>query len=152
MKHEGMVHALEEIRRLLRPGGSLIDIHPVPESWVVEVHQGNRILFAEPWRGPDYHDDDVQQADDALAQTIKRRVFIQERDSEFDFLMYGSSVAELREFIAEASAHQDRPYDEAVAAREAALAARVQAMMQAAGESAEVAHHDRVRIARLRPI
>jgi SAM-dependent methyltransferase len=30
MEHRGMVHALQEIRRLLKPRGILIDIHPVP--------------------------------------------------------------------------------------------------------------------------
>ena len=43
-----MVHALEEIQRLLRPGGSLIDIHPFPEVPLIEVYQGGRVLFAEP--------------------------------------------------------------------------------------------------------
>jgi len=28
MEHEGMVHALEEIHRLLKPAGTLIEIHP----------------------------------------------------------------------------------------------------------------------------
>jgi len=74
------------------------------------------------------------------------------RSGQIDFLIYGSSVAELRDFMAEASAHRDRPTDEVVAAREAELAARVEAIMRAAGEGAEVAHHERARLARLRPI
>lgn len=34
MPREGMVHALHEIHRLLRPGGILIEIHPVHGAWV----------------------------------------------------------------------------------------------------------------------
>jgi hypothetical protein len=35
MEYGGMVHALEEIHRLLKPSGRLIDIHPVAEaSWL----------------------------------------------------------------------------------------------------------------------
>jgi len=151
MKHEGMVHALEEIQRLLRPGGSLIDIHPVPEAWVIEVYQGSRVLFAEPWRDDDYYDEDVRQAEDALAQIVRRRLVVIERSGEFDFRIYGSSVAELRDFLAKENAYDDRPEDEAAAARKAELYARVEAIMQAAGEGAEVAHHERGRIARLRP-
>ena len=30
MEHESMVHALEEIRRTLKPNGILIDLRPVP--------------------------------------------------------------------------------------------------------------------------
>jgi len=48
MKYEGMVHALEEIQRLLRPDGSLIDIHPVLEAPLIEAYQGDRVLLAEP--------------------------------------------------------------------------------------------------------
>ena len=94
----------------------------------------------------------MRQAEDALAQIVQRRLFVIERSGEFDFLMYGSSVAALRDFIAKANAYDDRPTDEAVAAREAELAARVEEIMQAAGKGAEVAYHERGRIARLRPM
>ena len=152
MKHEGMVHALEKIQRLLRPGGSLIDIHPVPQAWLIKVYQGSRVLFAEPWRDHDDYDEDLRQAEDALADIVRRRLFAIERSGEFDFLTYGSSVAELRDYMAKANAYDDRPKDEAVAAREAELAARVEEIMQAAGEGVEVTHHERARIARLKPV
>ncbi|MDL1920556.1 class I SAM-dependent methyltransferase, partial [Chloroflexi bacterium CFX5] len=32
-----MVHALKEIRRILKPGGTLIDLRPVEENWSVET-------------------------------------------------------------------------------------------------------------------
>ncbi|MGQ0601734.1 MAG: hypothetical protein ACT4QE_08570 [Anaerolineales bacterium] len=107
-------------------------------------------MFAEP--SPVYTDEDYRQADDALAQVVGRRVFDVEGSSEFDFLIYGSFVAELADFLAQANAYDDRPEDEAVAARKTELAARVEAIMRAAGEGAEVAYHERGRIARLRPI
>ena len=47
MVHSGMVHALEEIHRLLKPDGMLINIHPVPEGYFIKVIQGDRTLFAE---------------------------------------------------------------------------------------------------------
>ncbi len=150
MKYEGMVHALEEIHRLLRPGGNLIDIHPVLKSPLVEVYQGSRVLFVEPYPGYDY-EEDLRQAEDALAQIVQRRLFVVERNGEFDFVTYGSSVAELRDFLVKAGAYDDRPKDEAVAARAAELAARVEEIMHAAGEGAEVAYHERGRIARLNP-
>ena len=109
-------------------------------------------MFAEPWRVHDGYDEDLRQAEDALADIVRRRLFVIERSGEFDFLYYGSSVAELRDFLAEADAYDDRPIAEAVAARRADLYARAEEFMQAAGEGAEVAHHERGRIARLRPM
>jgi hypothetical protein len=150
MKHEGMVHALEEIHHLLKPDGNLVDIRPVVEAPLIEVYQGGRVLFAQP--NPDYSAEDYRQADNALAQAIQRRFFVLERSRQFDFLVYGSSVAELRDYVAEANAFEDGPKDEAAAAREAERVARVEGIMQGAGEGAEVATHKRAHIARLRAI
>ena len=147
-----MVHALEQIHRLLTPGGALIDIHPVPQAWLAEVHQGGRVLFSEPWRDHDYCDEDVVHAQDALAQVIQRRVFAVERRAEFDFLTYGSSVAELRDFLLKESAYKEGPEDEAEEAAKAELYSRVEGSWHGAGDGAEVARRERARIARLRPL
>lgn len=146
-----MVHALEEIHRLLRPDGYLIDIHPVLEAPLIEVHQGAKVVFAEPSPAYDY-EEDLQQAERALAQIIQRRLFVLERSGEFDFLTYGSSIAELRDYWARAGAYDESPKDEAVTAREAELYVRVEKVMQAAGQGAEVVGHERGRIARLKPV
>jgi hypothetical protein len=150
MKYEGMVHALEEIHRLLRPAGSLIDIHPVLEAPLIEVYQGPQVVFAEP--SPDYFGEDYRQAEHALAQVVSRGLFVIERSGEFDFLTYGSSVAELRDFMAKANAYDDSPKDESAVAAEEELYARVDELMQASGEQAEVVYHERARIARLKPV
>lgn len=150
MKYEGMVHALEEIQRLLKSGGCLIDIHPVREAPLIKVYQGDRTLLAEP--SPVFTDEDYRRADDALAQVVQRRLFVVEGSREFDFFIYGSSVAELADFLTQANAYDDRPADEAMTARQAELATRVEAAMRTAGDGAEVAYHERGRIVRLRPI
>lgn len=147
-----MVHALQEIQRLLTSGGVLIDIHPVPQAWLAEVHQAGRVLFAMPWRDHDYYDEDVRQAENALAQVIERRLFVAEGRGEFDFLTYGSSVAELRDFMVQESAHRDGPQDEADEAAKAELYARVEQILRAAGGGAVVARRERTLIARLRPL
>lgn len=146
------MHALQEIRRLLTLGGVLIDIHPVPQAWLAEVHQAGRVLFAEPWRDHDYYDDDVRQAENALARVIERRLFVVEGRGEFDFLIYGSSPAELRDFLVQESAHRDGPQDEAEEAAKVELFARVEQILRAAGGGAEVARRETVRISRLRPV
>ena len=42
-----MVHALEETRRLLKLDGVLVNMLPIPEGYIIEVHHDGRILFAE---------------------------------------------------------------------------------------------------------
>lgn len=147
-----MVHALEEIHRLLRPDGCLIAIRPVSGASLSEVYQDSKALFAEPVPVPAYDREVISKAEDALAQVIERGLFVVERGGEFEYLQYGSSVGELLDYLTTANAFHEWPKDETVAAREAELAARVEAVMQEAGAGAEVATHEKARIARLRPI
>ena len=145
-----MVHALEEIHRLLKPDGILIDIHPVPEGYFIKALQGDRILFAE--RKRETCSDDVLHAEDALVEIVEHDLFTLERRAEFDFLTYASSVQELRDYWEELNAFEHDPQDEAINAREENLYAQVEEIMLASGVGAEVAIHERARITRLRPV
>lgn len=150
MAHEGMVHALEEIHRLLRPHGRLIDIHPVRDAPVIKVIRAGKVLFAEAV--PAHDDEDYRQADAAVAKAVRRRLFAVERRTTFDFPTYAASIGELREYLEDANAYEDRADNRATAAQQAALAARVEQAIRAAGKGAEVVHHEWARIARLRPV
>jgi hypothetical protein len=150
MDHEGMVHALEEIRRLLKPSGVLIDIHPIPEGYIIMAVQRGRILFAE--RKLEHCSEDVLCAEEALAESIERNLFAVDRHAEFDFLTYAPSVRELRAYWDELNAYEGDPKDEATIARVEKLYAQVEQIMQETGAGAEVAIHERARIARLRPV
>ena len=143
-----MVHALEEIRRLLKPDGSLIDIHPFPEAPMIEIQQGGKIVFGEPVPAHGY--EDKRQAENALAQVVQCRLFVVEGSAAFDFLIYGSSVAELRDFLVEQSCDSDETARKWAVER-AELAQQVEEAMQASGEGAEVAYHERVCITHLKP-
>jgi hypothetical protein len=149
MAHEGMVYALETIHRLLRPGGCLLDIHPLPEAPLARIVQNGKFTFTAPVPAPD--EEDVRQAEAALAHVVERRLFVVERSGLFDFLVYAASVAELRGFLEEANAFQDSSPDEATAAAQAELAVRLEETLQAAGEGAEVVFHERACLARLAP-
>ena len=147
-----MVHALEEIHRLLKPAGRLIDIHPAPESSPIEIHQGERIDLAGDLSVPQWCTD-YQHADIALAETARRGLFAVERESLFDSISYYDSAAELRAEQTEAinkyardaeSADEQKPYVEAVAAR-------ADELMQAAASGAQLTLRERVHISRLRP-
>lgn len=150
MVHEGMVHALEEIQRLLRPDGRLIDIHPVVEAPLIEVRHGDEVVLAEP--DPSHDGQEMLHAEDALSKLIERGLFAMEASREFDFSVYGSSVAELRDFRARTGAYDTRPVDDAVAARAAELYARVEKIMRGSTARPEVAYHERGRMTRLSPV
>ena len=145
-----MVHALEEIHRLLRPDGTLVDIHPFPEPSLVKVIQGDRILFAEPKRESDH--EGVQHADRAVAEVLERKLFVAERDHEFEFFSYGSSAFELREFWDRYNAYEETPKEEARLAYEDQVFARAEEILKRSDGDAEAAIHERARIARFKPI
>jgi signal transduction histidine kinase len=149
MKHEGMVHALEEIRRLLKLDGKLVNILPIKGGDFIEVHQGGATLFAQ--REGETSSEDISRAELAVESALDREVFVIEETGEFDFLTYGSSVSELLTYWEEQNAYEDGHKVEEVIAQDQELWAEVEKIIEELGEGAEVAIHERVRIARLRP-
>jgi hypothetical protein len=150
MAPEGMVHALEQIKRLIRSDGVLLDIHPARVTPTIEVHAAGRIVLAED--SPDFdYDDDLRSADDAVAWAIQHRVFALDRGHEFEFVTYASTIAELRDFFAVAGAYDQRERDDATQRLVDELDARIDAAMRGAGDGAEVAYRERARMARLLP-
>ena len=147
-----MVHALEEIHRLLRPTGVLIDIHAVAEPSPLEIHQGARIdlvgsVSVQQWCT------DYEQADIALAEIVRRGLFAVERERLFDSPKHYDTVAELRAKLMEdldRYARDTQSVDEAAPDAEA-LAARAEELMRAAASGAELVLSERVHISRLRP-
>lgn len=147
-----MVHALEEIRRLLKPTGRLIDIHPVAESSPIEIHQGGKIdlvgyLSVRQWCI------DYQEADNALTEIAQRGLFSVEREGAFDSLTHYASVAEMRTSLKESI---DKFARDAQSAGEAAshveaLAAQAAELMQTAVSEGELIVRERTHISRLRP-
>lgn len=144
-----MVHALEEIRRLLKPDGCVIDIHPVREAPPIRIYQGSKLLFAESEPGFDY-DADIGHAEGALEEAVRRGLFVVEGGGEYDLIVHASSVRELRDFWAEYGAYNDSPKEETVAARQDEMYARADAIMRS-NEGAEIAYRERGRITRLNP-
>ena len=150
MDHEGMVHALEETRRLIKLVGVMVNILPVPEGYSIEVHHDGRILFAE--RKRDTLSEDVLQAEAAIKQVLDRGLFVIDQKDEFDFLTYGSSVSEVRAYWEEQNAYEEEPKAQDILVREEYLYAQVEEILEELGEGAEVAFRERVRIERLRPL
>jgi hypothetical protein len=146
MHPEGMVHALEEVHRLLKPGGVAVDIHPIPELPLLEVYRGSSRLFSQAI--PDEPVENTQQADDALARAVQRGWFVLERRARFEHLLYAGSVKELRDHHVESG----EDGGEAPCAQVEALYARADRILRYAGPTAEVAVRVKATITRLKSI
>jgi SAM-dependent methyltransferase len=151
MERGGMVHALEEIRRLLRAGGCLIDIHPVRDAPIVEVRTSDGVTFSEPSAAYDY-DDDLIHAERALTTAVRRGLFALDGSHEFEFHTSARSVRELRDFFAVYSAYEEDPPDDEFEAGVDAFYGRVDDVMRSSDLGARVVHRERALMSRLNPI
>ena len=147
-----MVHALEKIHRLLKPNGALVDIHPVSEPSLIEIHQAGKVdlvgrLSVRQWCF------EFEQADSALAEIVKQGMFTVERHALFDLPTHYASAAELGTDLKESveifardvqAAIEPLPHIEA-------LTARAEELIRAAGSGAELIVHERTHISHLRP-
>jgi len=94
-----MVHALEEIRRVLVPNGILIDLRPLADNWRVEV-----VSLREVKRTGRVEDLPVQtdgdiSANDAMREVEKRGWFKREQDELFPFFYSWDTPSEMEEFV-----------------------------------------------------
>jgi hypothetical protein len=96
-----MVHALNEIRRVLVKSGSLIDLRPVLDRWPIEVtsKSGNH----EAGRATDLPEPvaDDEAAERAMAEAEQLGWFMRERQEVFPFFYYWDTPKEMREYIDE---------------------------------------------------
>jgi hypothetical protein len=100
MPPEGMVHALEMVSDLLKPGGRLIDIHPSGQPPPIELLCGaNRILLGYLQETDNFIE--YAQANAALAQAVDNGWFSLESQAYFTSCTWADSVAELWEFLAQ---------------------------------------------------
>jgi len=95
-----MVHALEKIQQLLKPGGILLDIHPTnePAAMAVRLHKQ---LIPAGWinEGDDYVE--YEWADEALQHVVDHKRFTLEQLGTFEFVWHADSMQDLRAYLAE---------------------------------------------------
>lgn len=101
MEHESMVHALGEIRRVLRPNGILIDLRPVEANWSVEV------VSSAGWQAAGRLSDlpvaleDDEAAFKAMRQAQANGWYVKKEEKEFPFFYYWDTPSEMKEFMDE---------------------------------------------------
>jgi SAM-dependent methyltransferase len=132
MEHEGMVHALEEIHRLLKPAGVLIEIHPAVELRPsVEVWSDGRLAFLEDDPVFDY-EDDLRQAEAAVASVLDRGVFVLDDRRRFELRTHAASVKELRDHWALVGAYDPEEPEEGLLRRRDEMYARAHEVVERA--------------------
>jgi hypothetical protein len=96
-----MVHALEEVRRILMPGGVLIDIRPLNDRWPVEVVSSRR--SQETGRVDDSPEPlDADAASNKAMQEVEARGgFSREQEELFPFFYSWDTPSEMEEFVAQ---------------------------------------------------
>jgi 2-polyprenyl-3-methyl-5-hydroxy-6-metoxy-1,4-benzoquinol methylase len=140
MELEGMVHALEIVHDLLKPGGVLVDIHPNGDPPPIEVNVGGDVMLA----GYLDETDDFEEyfkADEALAEVTARGLFLLEREGLFTFMTHASTITELVDFL-KAEWTDSVVHEETIE--------RAKKLMGELGGGKEVVLRESVRIARFR--
>ena len=99
MEHESMVHALDEIRRTLKPNGILIDLRPVESNWQVEVSSSTGYQVSGRLTDMPAAVEDDEAAFNAMREAESRSWVIKKEEEEFSFFYYWDTPAEMKEFM-----------------------------------------------------
>jgi SAM-dependent methyltransferase len=96
-----MVHALNEIRRVLAPGGVLVDLRPMLDQWPLEVSW--RDGYREAGRSTDLKEprQDDAAANAAMSHAASTGHLRHERQEVFPLFHYWDTPKEMEEHIAE---------------------------------------------------
>jgi hypothetical protein len=86
------VHALRHVHRLLVPGGTLLDSHPVTENEVVADGGPLGVIEELEWRSVV-----LPNAEARLSDAIQDGLYALEAETEFDLLQHFDTAADLIE-------------------------------------------------------
>jgi hypothetical protein len=96
-----MVHALEEIRRVLTPDGVLIDMRPLADHWRVEVVSLREIKRTGRVEDLPTQTNGDLAANEAMQAVEKRGWFKREQDELFPLFYSWDTPSEMEEFVAD---------------------------------------------------
>ncbi len=99
MQHEGMVHALSEIRRVLVPNGILIDLRPMSEGRLVEVFSAREMRETGYATVLPRELDDNIAANQAMATVESKGWFMRESEEFFPIHYVWDTPREMEEWI-----------------------------------------------------
>lgn len=84
------MHALRHVHRLVVPGGTMVDVHPVTEQ---QVEAGGRVIGVI--EEPEFRTVHLPNAEQRLAEAVAAGLYTLEVEAEFDFLQHFDAAEEL---------------------------------------------------------
>jgi hypothetical protein len=94
-----MVHALDEIRRVLLPGGSLIDLRPLGSQWRVEVFSARETRQTGTVTDLPAGLQDDNAANQAMAEGERKGWFLRESEDLFSIHYTWDTASEMEAWI-----------------------------------------------------
>ena len=94
-----MVHALNEIHRVLRPEGLLIDMRPLADQWRVEVASLREIKRTGRVTDLPEQTNGDTASNEAMKEVERHGWFKREQDELFPFIYSWDTPSEMEEFI-----------------------------------------------------
>jgi SAM-dependent methyltransferase len=96
-----MVHALNEIYRVLKPEGVLIDMRPVEDHWAVEVATASDSKLAGYLTDMPVGVADDAAAFHAMGEAESQGLFKRRGEEYFSFFYYWDTPSEMKDFMEE---------------------------------------------------
>ncbi len=96
-----MVHALQEIHRVIVPHGLLIDLRPLLGRWPVEIAWGNEYREAGRLRDLPEGLSDDEAANRAMDEAARRNWFALEQKEHFPLFYSWDTANDMEEFVRE---------------------------------------------------
>ena len=94
-----MVHALDEARRVLAPGGMLVDLRPLTENFPVEISTARRSEGAGRLTDLPQGREDDEAANHAIDEAARRGWFTRVSEEKFPLFYYWDTPAEMQAFL-----------------------------------------------------
>ena len=86
------MHALRHVHRILVPGGTLVDVHPVTEEQVESGDGVVGVILEPDWIGVD-----LPNSEAALRETVRDGLYAPEEETEYDVLEHFDDADDLIE-------------------------------------------------------
>lgn len=96
-----MVHALDEIRRVLTPAGRLIDLRPVEDAWPLEIVTAGGYQIAGRLANLPIAAADDEAAFEAMREVERRAWFSKISEKQFSYFYYWDMPSEMEKFMEE---------------------------------------------------
>lgn len=95
-----MVHALQQVHSLLRPGGVLVDVHGLSVPPLIEIHSPGAVSMVG-WLTHASSFASELAAFNTLAKVVAEGHFRLEDEQDIDFFVYTDDLKEFKEYLAE---------------------------------------------------